>query len=159
MCLMCDGRRLKEMLEHNLEIIERLGWMVQYVEPSRSSLAFAYTVGLTRFHDHPELLISGATAEDSCWFLNGLGHHVREGHRFAAGDVIATMSPHRYRLIRVNDPTRLATAQMIYGQVGRPITGLQLVWSNHEGQWPWDPAWEDGRRRQKLFGHTRWPGR
>lgn len=159
MCLICDGWTWEEVLDHDLEMIDRHGWMIQFVEAGRSSLAFAYTVGLTRFHDHPELLVSGATQQEAAAMLNGLGQHVREGHRFAAGDVVATMSPHRYRLIRVNDPSHLVTAQQIYGQGGKTVPGLQVVWSNHDGQWPWDPAWADARRVQKLFGHTRWPGR
>lgn len=159
MCLMCDGWTREEVLARGLELIERHGWMVQHVEAGRACPAFAYTVGLTRFHDHPELLISGASPDDAATMLGGLAAHVREGHRFAAGQVVVSMSPHRYRMIRVNDPGHLAIAQEIYGRGGRSVPGLQLVWSNHEGRWPWDPAWADGRRLQRLYGHTRWSTR
>lgn len=156
---MCDGYTREELLARTLAIIEQHGWMVQFVEPGRTSPAFAYTVGLTRFHDHPELLVSGLTAEHSAGLLNELGRHVRDGHRFTAGDVIVSDSPHRYRVLRVNDPRRLAVAQEIYSARGAVlVSGLQVVWSNHEGQWPWDSTWVDGRRLQHILGHPRRPG-
>ncbi|WP_324652652.1 DUF4262 domain-containing protein [Georgenia sp. H159] len=160
MCLICDGWTWEEVLARHREVIEQHGWTIQFVEGHPGRPSFAYTVGLTRFHDHPELLVSGTCERDAAVVLDPLAQHVRDGHRFTAGDVIASVSPHRYRLVRVNDPRHLAVAQLVYGQRGAtPVPGLQVVWSNHDGQWPWDPAWADGRRRQPLFGHTRWPGR
>lgn len=160
MCRICDGWTWEELLTEHLAVIERHGWTIQGVEGGRGRRPFAYTVGLTRFHDHPELVVSGLPHEDACGLLDGLGEHVRDGHRFAAGDVVVSSSRHRFRLLRVNDPRRLVVAQEIYGLRGaKLVPGLQVVWSNHDGRWPWDPAWPDGRRRQTLFGHTRRPGR
>ncbi len=153
MCWTCDGWSDEEIRQWYLDTIEEVGWALCAVEAGPSSPPFTYTVGLTRFHDHPELVMSGLSGPDAAPLLNELGQHVREGHRFRAGDVITSFSSHRYQVLRVNDPRRLAMAQEIYGLRGaKPVQGLQVVWSNHDGQWPWDPAWADGLAAQALYG-------
>lgn len=153
MCWKCDGWSDEDIRQWYLETIQEVGWALCGVERGPNSPPFSYTVGLTRFHDHPELVMSGLDGPDAQPLLNELAAHVREGHRYRAGDVITSFSSHRYQVLRVNDPRRLAMAQEIYGLRGaRPVHGLQVVWSNHAGQWPWDPAWADGRRTQQIFG-------
>lgn len=156
MCLMCQGWTREQVRELYVEQIAEHGWTTVSVEGGRDRPPMTYTVGLTRFHDHPELVVSGLVPEDASPRLGELAAHVRDGHRYAAGDVITSFGPHRFRLLRVNDPRRLVFAQEIYGMGGaRVVPGLQVVWSDHAGRWPWDPTWEHGGAQQQLFGRPR----
>lgn len=153
MCMECDGWTPEEIRQWYLDTIEWRGWAICGVEAGEVVPPFAYTVGLTRYRDHPELLISGLEGEDAAGVLNSLAEHVREGHRYAAGDVVASTSAHRYQLLRVSNRARLAKAQDIYAEGGaRLVDGLQVVWTNHEGLWPWDPRWTTRHTDQELFG-------
>ncbi|WP_127131119.1 DUF4262 domain-containing protein [Georgenia sp. SYP-B2076] len=156
MCLMCQGWTREQVLELYVEKIRNDGWTIVTVEGDRARPPLSYTVGLTRFHDHPELVMSGLTAEHASKELDELARHVEDGHRYSAGDVIMSFSPHRYSLLRVNDPRRLTIAQEVYGLGGAKIVpALQVVWSNHDGQWPWDRAWHGGLKVQQVFGRPR----
>lgn len=124
----CSARSKSEIRQSYLETTERYGRGVVSVGGDRRTLPFAYTVGLTRYHDHPELVVSGVEGTDAATTLNALAEHLRDGHRYAAGDVVESFSPNRYQLLRVNDATRLVIAQEIY------------------------PRWADRRSRQELFG-------
>ncbi|UNX55332.1 DUF4262 domain-containing protein [Georgenia sp. TF02-10] len=153
MCLTCDGWSDEEIHQYHLDTIAKHGWVILGVEAGDGHPPFAYTIGLTRFHDHPELVISGFEGKDAAVMLNELAAHVREGHRFAAGDIIASFSPHRSMLVQVLEPRLMAYAQEMYGSGGaRLVPGLQVVWTNHAGQWPWDPGWPTTQRKQELFG-------
>lgn len=152
MCVRCEGRTLEEVRQHYLELIEVHGWAVCGVEGGTEP-PFAYTVGLTRFHGHPELLVSGLELTDATGLLNEVGETVREGVRLQAGGVM-TWDDHDHRLVllRVRDPDRLVYAQEIYRTAAGPVPALQVVWSDHDGRLPWDAGWSGGRRRQVLYG-------
>ncbi|WP_345214515.1 DUF4262 domain-containing protein [Georgenia halophila] len=133
-------------------LIEEHGWMVQTVEPEPDTVPFAYTVGLTRYHDHPELLVSGLPAEVAGPVLNQMGRQVREGERFTAGDVLVKDGTELFFvLLPVEDPYEMVTAQEIYNDDGaRPVPGLQMVWSDAYGRLPWEEQWLGGWP-QELF--------
>lgn len=149
----CDGWSDEEILQHYADLIDQYGWAIVGVGGGRNTPPFAYTVGLTRYHDHPELIVSGMAGRDAAAMLNPLAEHVRDGHRYSVGDVIVSFTPHRHQLLRVNDPSRLVYAQEMYGVHGaQPVPALQVAWTNHDGLWPWDSRWAERRQAQELFG-------
>jgi len=81
MCLMCQGRTREEVLMLQKEHIERFGWSIVAVEGNRVQAPFAYTIGLTRFHGHPELLVTGLDESSTGSILNQLGSEVKSGRR------------------------------------------------------------------------------
>ncbi|PJJ53733.1 uncharacterized protein DUF4262 [Mumia flava] len=106
--------------------IDEFGWAIQHVgdgcdDPTclnhhvEEEFTFGYTVGLTRYDGHPELIVCGLRAEPAARILNQLGDEVREGRRFVHGDEIALSAPYRGRLIDVADSSReLIWANVLY---------------------------------------------
>ncbi|WP_165962679.1 DUF4262 domain-containing protein [Occultella glacieicola] len=153
MCLKCQGLTDAEVRAHYLDLIEEHGWAICNVGPGPVSPPMAYTIGMTRFHGHPELLISGLDPSDAAPVLNDLAAEVRDGHAFVVGDVIGAGRPHPYRVIEVWSPRRLVWAQEIYGGPNRRvIPAFQFVWADHDGRWPWQRHARDPH--QQLFGRA-----
>ena len=157
MCTKCDGMTEEQVIQRYVQLIEDHGWAVCWVSGGGGWPPFAYTIGLTRYHDHPELRVSGLEASEATTFLNQLGAEVREGRRYRATEVVQPEgTDHRYLFVRVNSPDELAYAQEIYGLRGaKPVQALQVVWSDHAGNWPWDRRSEHGRGSQHLYGRPR----
>ncbi|HST81600.1 MAG TPA: DUF4262 domain-containing protein [Kineosporiaceae bacterium] len=152
MCLTCAGWTREEMQALQRDHIERFGWSIIVVEGNRVQAPFAYTIGLTRFHGHPELLVTGLDAGSTGAMLNPLSIQVKSGHRFCAGDVAKRDDGRLVQFVRVNNPRRLLHAQDMYASQAGLVPALQVVYSTPEGRWPWQRGWPGGRRTQPLFG-------
>lgn len=155
MCLECDGMSREQVLELVVRDIEEHGWAVVAVDGDGWDPPLAYTVGLTRFHGHPELMVSGLGADESVAVLDRLGEEVRRGRRFEAGDVLPqTSEMHACLMVRVSSPMRLVMAQQVYGSNDSgPVPALQVAWADCSGTWPWQSP--DGLRAQRLYGRPK----
>lgn len=155
MCLECQGWTNEEVLDLYRQKINQHGWALVSIQARGREAGFTYTIGLTRFHGHPELLVAGMPPQPAAELLNGLAAEVRSGQRLVAGDLLAPGGEHRWQLVRVSDPSRLVNAQAIYAGPAGLVPALQVIWSDHDGRWPWQPG-RPGRpaRRndQPLFG-------
>ena len=71
MCQMCEDPRLTpaDMRARMFAIIEKHGWMIQFVESEPGFESFGYTVGLTVWN-LPELYVEGLTAARTAELLN-----------------------------------------------------------------------------------------
>jgi hypothetical protein len=150
MCLRCQGWSDAEVADHYRALIRQYGFAISQVT---GMVGFAYTVGLTRYHGHPELLVAGMHPDHVGPYINDLGTLVAAGHRFTAGEVREGPERHRSQFVEVEDPEELVYAQAIY-EHGAPVPALQAVFSDHEGRWPWAPGWRGcaGEAMQPLFG-------
>lgn len=133
--------------------IDEFGWAVQTVGACCSvpgctgggpdEKEFGYTVGLTRYGGHLELIITGVAQMETGRPLNLLGERVRSGERFAHGDVVHGIAADRpVRLVAV-DPRAsieyLIHANALYRCPGRPpVPALQVAWPDCGGRYPWD---------------------
>jgi hypothetical protein len=152
MCLICQGRTREEVLALQKEHIEQFGWSIVVVEGNRTQAPFAYTIGLTRFHGHPELLVTGLDQSSTGSILNQLGSEVKSGRRFSAGYLVEREDGRLLQFLRVTNPRRLLHAQDMYAGPAGLVPALQVVYSTPEGRWPWQRGWPGGRRSQPLFG-------
>jgi hypothetical protein len=152
MCLKCQGWTDEEIWQKRLQTIERHGWAVTAVTGDGTSVTFAYTIGLTRYHGHPELLVTGMPQATAGKFLNSLAEQVRAGTRYAAGNILTKANGRRWQFVPVDDPSQLVDAQETYQSEAGPVPGLQVIWSDPEGHWPWAPGWNGGGGIQPLYG-------
>ena len=150
--------------------IDEYGWSVQAVGTNcsvpgccgarggRSTDAdFGYTVGLTRFHDHPELIITGVPQMESVHPLNVLGELVRGGRRLCHRDVVDGVAPGcPVQLVRVapdNSARFLLHANELYRRPGKPpVPALQVVWPDQMHRFPWDSGCMLTNEVQPLLG-------
>jgi hypothetical protein len=135
--------------------IDEFGWAVQTVGACCSvpgcpggrpdDPEFGYTVGLTRYDGHPELIITGVAQVETGHPLNLLGERIRSGERFVHGDTVRGIAADRpVRLITVDaraSTEYLLHANALYRCPGRPpVPALQVVWPDCGGRYPWDPG-------------------
>lgn len=150
MCAMCDGQPAGDFMAGVIDDIDRVGWAVIAVEDEHGEHVHTYTVGLTRFHGHPELIFSGADYRSAHHVLDALAEAVSQGRRLEAGEALERDELGRECImVRVTDPSRLVFAQAIYGGAG-PVPALQVVWADDDGRWPWQLRTVP--REQEVYG-------
>lgn len=120
--------------------IEQYGWAVQVVMETEGEPAFAYTIGLVRNFDHPELIIVGLKYESMFGILDVCGVDVRNGRRFEDGKVYDDCLE-GYAAIFRSVPkfeyrNYIGYACWFDGSWDIPV--LQLIYPDKEGRWPWD---------------------
>ena len=101
--------------------------------------AFAFSVGLFRTFDHPEVAVFGLALDVLAGALRRLGEQVRRGERFDEGDVVEGLVDHRpvtfRRIVPRLYPTHLGHAVWYHG--GARFPALQAIWSDG-GHFPWE---------------------
>lgn len=134
------------------------GCCSSYLRLAREFADFGYTVGLSRFHGHPELIITGIPQMETVHPLNLLGERVRAGEQFAAGDLVEGLFACRCPVALVDvDPQEsvrhLVAANQLYRNPGAPpVRALQLVWPDPGRQYPWDPGYSLPESAQPVLG-------
>ncbi len=87
MCWKCDHPEatMQEWLEAIYKLVEKQGWVVQFVEDDRTP--YAYTVGL---HERglPELLVTGLSTESATRILNSVAEYLVDGGKPVPGEQI-----------------------------------------------------------------------
>lgn len=152
MCGRCVGQSMGERFDWYVRTIYGVGWAVAHVRGERRAAGYSHTVGLTRFHGHPEVLVSGLEPGDATRLLGEIAESVRSGVWLSAGIMFGADTGHTLQLADIADPQRMADAQLVYASEAGPVRGLQVIWSDQSGRWPWDPGWLGTDHDQPLFG-------
>src|SRR5215213_202909 len=143
--------------QQTTETVRRCGWMIQFVGGQGREPSFGYTVGLHGL-GHPELVIFGLPPSDTAGVLNNLGERVRGGQNLAEGDLVRFPDwPHRLHVLPLVNPAEvLFVANRFYRRPDSlSVPGLQLVWDDKEGRFPWEPDFAAPRWLQPLPGTFR----
>ena len=152
MCAMCEGQSGDDFMAGVVDDIRCVGWAVIAVEDDQGRHRHSYTVGLTRYHGHPELIFSGADFGTAYQVLDALATAVAEGRRLEAGQLLGRDDIGLdCVLVRVDDASRLVFAQTLYASGASLVPALQVVWSDAGGRWPWEMC-EHHRHRQEVLG-------
>jgi Domain of unknown function (DUF4262) len=153
MCWMCDhpGSTVADYLDVIRGKIRGWGWTVQYVEDDR--VPYAYTIGLTR-HGLPELLMTGISPRRALRLLGGIADSAAEVvwdvDTPTPGARLTLPGPTLIEAVEVEHPdVHMNAAIAIYGS---KVRGLQLVWADWRGRWPWSPSFNNGRGTQPVLG-------
>jgi hypothetical protein len=125
------------------------GWAVQGVERERARPPWAYTVGLTPL-DLPELLITGLPLPRSAGLLNRAAPHVLRGRPPEPGERMRLVDGPLVEFVAVEHPdVHLLTALALFGD---DVRGVQLVWADDRGRWPWERGFRGRRGGQPVLG-------
>lgn len=144
--------------ERLLRALERVGWICRGVSPlpadPEGTPRFAYTAGLERSWDHPELIVVGVEWPQSLAVLEAAVERVERGETFAPGRRYAGLLPEGDAVfVEVGHAHRffnLTYARWLYG--GADFRALQLAWSDVAGRFPWDEGYEQipGHEQEDL---------
>lgn len=131
--------------------IDRRGWSVAEgcVILGDDHVATDYSVGFTRHHGHPEVVVVGMPLAEGRRLLSRLAHEVSTGSRFEP--CLVQIDGRSYGLLEVDDAQHLWLAHLLYARDGVPVRALQLVPEDAAGLLPW----EGGAGSERLLGA--WP--
>jgi hypothetical protein len=152
MCWMCDhpGSTVEDYLAVIRGKIHRRGWTVQYVE---DRVPYAYTIGLTR-HGLPEFLMTGISPQRALRLLGGIAESAAEVAWNVdvpkPGARLALPGPTLIEVVEVEHPDAHMNAAIAI--CGSEVRGLQLVWADSRGHWPWSPSFNNCRGGQPVLG-------
>ncbi len=88
MCRICEGANPEDLIDEDATRIAVHGYMLQGVVDADHQ-PWVYTTGLLDAAEHPELIVAGASVEESARVLTTLADAVLEGEVFAVGDTVS----------------------------------------------------------------------
>ncbi len=126
------------------------GWHTRVVPADAEGPGHAFTVGLLRTFDHPELIAVGLPPPELPRTVNRLAERIRRGERFGEGDRADDVLEGRpvafRRVAQRHVHAWLGDAVWYHGSARFPV--LQAVWPDEAGRFPWEP-WFDRRLRER----------
>ena len=137
-----------------IEDIKKYGWTVMLIEATDYLPSFAYTVGLWKNYNHPELITFGLTTKTLHSILNIAGELVKAGQRLQVDyDYDDFFENGIAQLIQV-DPRSLKDyfGYGVWFNDTNSFPALQLVWTDRNKRYPWDTHFEEEfQYRQPLL--------
>ena len=143
-CHVCDPTPLED--EHERKILHDV--QEHYVHiiwvpagEADDEPMFAYTVGLWHQDRHPELLMSGQKPELMHRALNAAVDWLRAGHRLTPGMAVEGVIggfPTAVEALTPQAVDETATYSSWFHR--RRMDAVQLVWTDLDGIWPWQPG-------------------
>lgn len=149
------NEELDKQIEHGiLEKVKQYGWQVSIFASDGYNPGFAYTIGLVKTFQHPELFISGLSTDHMGELLNIAGDFIKGGGKIQLG------SPYR-EFLENYDCQFIKVHHKYYSDYlgycqwfnqGNDFDIYQLVWPNKQGNYPWNKGEdEDFHFRQPLL--------
>lgn len=136
-------RRVDALMANVSGMIDQYGWFMTAVGPDPEDEVptyWCYTTGLIE-QNHPEFVVFGLRPEVAHALVTSLYEQIKAGRVFEDGEEITDIAnlPVRLRSAPSDDARRpLGTGRRLYGVETFPV--LQVVLSDPDGLWPWDPG-------------------
>ena len=136
------------------EHIEKFGWHVALIPEDEVGPAFAFSVGLVKSFNHPEILIVGLNVQLMHQMINGIGDEVKAGKRFSPGHKYPGFLEGHECLFQTVDEKfyrdYLGTATAFYR--GKDFPVLQCLWPDMNGVFPGEPEFPDNLLVRQTLG-------
>ena len=136
--------------------VEKYGWSVGLFEKGTATPSFAYTIGLWKTYNHPEIIAFGLPVDLLYTILNDTANLIKEGKQLSLGvdnNEILTNLPVQFRQVDAsNIPDYFGFAQWFNDYESFPA--IQLFWPDKAGKFPWEPTYDEKYRfDQPLLDH------
>lgn len=136
------------------ETIKEYGWYVALFESDDYLPSFAYTIGLYKTYNHPEIIAFGLSADVLGSLLNVVGESVKSGVKIETNkiykDFIENSSLQFLPVLKEHYSEYLGYGSAYYGNRDYPV--IQMVWPDKEEKYPWEKGFnEDWLYLQKLL--------
>ncbi|MGY3089099.1 hypothetical protein ACVWYF_002139 [Hymenobacter sp. UYAg731] len=124
--------------------VEKHGWTVCLFDADTATPKFAYTIGLWKNFNHPEIIAFGLPLDTMHAILNDAGDLIKAGNplKIAVDNFeILELHPVQFRQIDAdNIVDYFGYAQWFYDYEAFPA--LQLFWTDKASQFPWEPEFD-----------------
>lgn len=131
--------------------IGKHGWTVLAVMPTEDQPAdpFAYTIGLYRTFDHPELIITGWSGEDAhAVYADLIENHIAKGVRFEPDRRYPDLFPGsqrnydaEFREVSVGNRESMMLGANRWNAY-EPYPALQVIWPDPANLFPWEDNYD-----------------
>ncbi len=125
--------------------IEKFGWTVILLEATDYLPSFAYTVGLWKNYNHPEIISFGLTANTLHLILNDAGEIAKAGQTIEVGkkydDFFENSETQFLNVDTRNISDYFGQAINYYKTTDFPA--IQLIWTDRNNKFPWDTDYEE----------------
>jgi hypothetical protein len=140
--------------EKIIEDVKTVGWSVVIIEATDYLPSFAYTIGLWKNYQHPEIIAFGLTLKTLHLTLNIAGDNIKAGGRYETGKVYPDFFTNSdCQLVSVDQRNiRDYFGYAIWFNDGIEFPALQLIWTDRNNRFPWDEDYgEEFEYRQPLL--------
>ncbi|AIZ63143.1 hypothetical protein PK28_04570 [Hymenobacter sp. DG25B] len=126
-------------------IIKEHGWYVALFEADTATPAFAYTIGLWKNFNHPEIIVFGLPTDTMHWMLNDAAELIQKENPItvnADNYNILSEGPVQFRPVESsNIPDYFGYARWFYEYGDFPA--VQLVWPDNQARFPWNEGFDE----------------
>jgi len=133
----CEGLNDEKLVAD----VKEYGWHVVKILEKDETPGWAFSVGLYKNFNHPEIVVFGLNDEVAHSLINAIGDVVRAGNRFAADGLYSDLIDTYSCIFKPVNPVWyhdfLGYANWFYGGENYPV--LQCIWPDKSHRFPWDP--------------------
>ncbi len=124
--------------------IEKFGWTVLLIEATDYLPSFAYTVGLWKNYQHPEIISFGLTTKTLHLILNDAGEIAKTGRTIEVGKNYDDFFENSNTQFVNVDSRNIADyfGQAINFYNSKEFPAIQLIWTDRNNKFPWDNEYE-----------------
>ncbi len=129
-----------EQDRHILEACEKIGWAVVAIEAEDYHPTYAFSVGLFRTFNHPEVIIMGLKPTMAQSLINHIGEMIRMGKRFDPGQYEGVLEDVPVDFVAVSpqhNEAYMGYACWFHRRNDFPV--VQCVYPDNAGQFPGEP--------------------
>lgn len=128
-----------------IEDVHNYGWSVIMIEATEYLPSFAYTIGLWRTYNHPEIISFGLTLKTLHAILNIAGENIKCGKQYEINttysDFFDKVQTHIISVDQQNIKDYFGYA--IWFNNGLEFPAQQLVWTDRNDKFPWQDGYEN----------------
>jgi len=134
-----------ELLEQTKLNISKFGIQVIIVDSTNYSPSFAYSIGLTKTYNHPEIICFGLPNDLSHEIINDVAEIVKNGEIIESGKNYSKIFKDSRAMFLEIDTRNISdyfgAGLNYYGN--EELNALQLVWTDRNDKFPWEENFEE----------------
>ena len=136
----------KNVLLKDTELnIEKYGLQVIMVKPTAYLSSFAYSVGLSKTYNHPEIIIFGLSNDLGHEIINDVAELIKKGEIIEIGKIYTNIFKNSkatfLRVDKRNIEDYFGVALEYYNET--PFDAIQLIWTDRNDKFPWEENFEE----------------
>jgi len=133
----CEGLDDEKLLAD----VKDYGWQVIKILEKDETPGWAFSIGLYKNFNHPEVVVFGLNDEVAHFLINEIGEGIRAGKKFAVDGLYSDLIDTYSCTFRPVNPVWyhdfLGYANWFYESQNYPA--LQCIWPDKQHRFPWDP--------------------
>jgi hypothetical protein len=134
-----------DLFEQTSINIDKFGLQVIMVNSTRYNPSFAYSIGLTKVYDHPEIICFGLPNDLGHAIINDIAAIIKNGETFQSRKIYSEIFKNSkaafLNVDRLNLEDYFGVAFRYYKNSN--FEALQLVWTDRNDKFPWEENFEE----------------